>query len=466
MADIRPQPGPQEAFLASPADIAIYGGAAGGGKTYALLLEALRHINNPEFGAVYFRRTMPQITAEGSAWDKAQELYAPLGTRFRGSPALEACFSPGSKVGFHHLQYDETVFDWQSSQIPLILFDELTQFSRRQFFYMLSRNRSTSGVRGYVRAGCNPDPDSWVREFIRWWIDDETGLAIPGRAGKLRWFARVNDVIEWADSSAELVEKFGADVEPLSVTFIPASVYDNKALLAQDPGYVAKLKALPRWEREQLLGGNWNARPAAGMIFARTDFEIVDALPEITQKIRYWDRAATEQSENSPDPDWTAGVSIARGLDGLYYITDVARFRERPLGVKTKVKNTASQDGYSCDIGIEQDPGQAGIAEAEDLVRELAGYSVKAYPARQDKMTRWKPLSAQVQAGNVKLLRGAWNEPFIDELVALTDNPRDYGHDDQADAAAGGFNALTQSAPADADTGAWMAARRQARRQA
>ncbi len=460
MPDIRPQTGPQERFLASAADIAIYGGAAGGGKTFALLMEPLRHIDNPEFGAVYFRRSMPQITAEGSAWDKAHELYGEIGASLIQSPNHIAEFPTGSRVGFHHLQYEDTVHDWQSSQIALILFDELTQFTKRQFFYMLSRNRSTCGVRSYVRAACNPDPDSWVRAFIAWWIDDETGIAIPDRSGAVRWFVRIGDDITWGDSREELLERFGSDVDPLSVTFIPASVYDNKALLAKDPGYLAKLKALPRWEREQLLGGNWNARASAGMIFARTDFEIVDAAPELVARIRYWDRAATEQSEASPDPDWTVGVVIGRGLDGLFYITDVARFRERPFKVKQNIKTTASQDGKGTAIGIEQDPGQAGVSEAEDLVRDLAGYDVKAYPARQDKVTRWKPLSAQTQAGNVKLLRGAWNDAFIDELCALTDNPKDYGHDDQADAAAGGFNALTSSAPADRATGSVMAARR------
>lgn len=461
MPDIRPQSGPQEHFLASSADIAIYGGAAGGGKTFSLLMEPLRHIDNHEFGAVYFRRSMPQITAQGSAWDKAHELYGPLGATLIQSPNHVAEFPSGSRVGFHHLQYDDTVHDWQSSQIALILFDELTQFTKRQFFYMLSRNRSTCGVRSYVRAACNPDPDSWVRAFIAWWIDEESGLPILERSGVIRWFVRVGDDISWGDSREELVDRFGADVDPLSVTFIPASVYDNKALLAKDPGYLAKLKALPRWEREQLLGGNWNSRASAGMIFARTDFEIVDAAPaDIVGRIRYWDRAATEQSEASPDPDWTAGVYIFKAFSGVFYIADVSRFRARPFVVKQNIKTTASQDGRSVAIGIEQDPGQAGVSEAEDLVRDLAGYNVKAFPARQDKVTRWKPLSAQAQSGNVKLLRGPWNDAFIDELCALTDNPKDYGHDDQADAAAGGFNALTSSPPADPRVGSALAARR------
>jgi predicted phage terminase large subunit-like protein len=443
MLEIRPQGGPQEAFLASRADIAIYGGAAGGGKTFGLLMEPLRHIRNQQFGSVYFRRTMPMITAEGGAWDTAHELYIPIGARFSSAPQLVAGFRSGSKISFHQLQYEDTIHDWQSAQIALELFDELTQFSKRQFFYMLSRNRSTSGVHGYVRCATNPDPDSWVRTFISWWIDDDTGLPIKVRSGVLRWFVRIDDVIEWADTPMELLAKFGPDCDPLSVTFIPSSVYDNKILLAKDPGYLSKLKALPRWEREQLLGGNWNARASAGMIFARTDFEIVDVAPEFTNSIRYWDRAATEVSEVSPDPDWTAGVRIGKSNDGLFYITDVSRFRERPLGVKTAIKNTATQDGPRTAIGIEQDPGQAGVAEAGDLVRSLAGFNVKAYPATQKKTVRWKPLSAQVQAGNVKLVRGKWNDAFIDELSALTDNPKEYGHDDQADSAAGGFNALT-----------------------
>ena len=460
MQIIKPQPGPQEQFLSSPADIAIYGGSAGGGKSFALLMEPLRHINNPLFGAVYFRRTMPMITAEGGAWDNAQELYPPLGGRCISSPQNITRFPSGARIGFHHLQYEDSIHDYQSAQIPLILFDELTQFTKRQFFYMLSRNRSTSGIHGYVRAGTNPDPDSWVRDFISWWIDDDTGLPLPERSGILRWFIRLDDQIVWADTEEDILATYGAEADPLSVTFIPSSVYDNKALLSKDPGYLSKLKALPRWEREQLLNGNWNARASAGMIFARSDFKIVDAAPPMETVIRYWDRAATEQTENSPDPDWTAGVKIGRGTDGLFYILDVERFRERPFGVKRRVANTASRDGFRCSIGIEQDPGSAGISEADDFILALAGYNVRAYPVSQAKVVRWKPLSSQAQAGNVMLLRGGWNDDFIAELAALTDNPKQYGHDDQADAAAGGFNAIASTPVVDETLARAIAARR------
>ena len=179
---LAPQPGPQAAFLASPADIAIYGGAAGGGKTWALLMEPLRHVRNPGFGAVIFRRTTVQVRNEGGLWDESEGLYSRFGAEgFRSQ--LEWRFPSGASVRFGHLEHDKTVYDWQGAQVPLIGFDELTHFSARQFWYLVSRNRSTCGVRPYIRATCNPDADSWVASFIAWWLDEVTGLPVP-RAGR------------------------------------------------------------------------------------------------------------------------------------------------------------------------------------------------------------------------------------------------------------------------------------------
>ncbi|HEX7001093.1 MAG TPA: terminase family protein, partial [Trueperaceae bacterium] len=147
MADaitIRPQPGPQEAFLASSADIVVYGGAAGGGKSYALLLEPLRHITTvPGFGAVIFRRTSVQVRNEGGLWDESEAIYGPAGLKPRES-VLEWEHTPtGNTVKFAHLEHEKNVLDWQGAQIALIGFDELTHFEAKQFWYMLSRNRST-----------------------------------------------------------------------------------------------------------------------------------------------------------------------------------------------------------------------------------------------------------------------------------------------------------------------------------
>jgi hypothetical protein len=161
-ATISAQPGPQTEFLRSPADICIYGGAAGGGKTVGLILEPLRYATRvANFTAVFFRRSTPQITNPGGLWDESQNFYP----RFGGNPHVgmrEWRWRRGGKIKFAHLQFDSTVYDWQGAQIALICFDELTHFTAHQFLYMVSRNRSTCGVKPYIRATCNPDADSWV----------------------------------------------------------------------------------------------------------------------------------------------------------------------------------------------------------------------------------------------------------------------------------------------------------------
>ena len=139
--DIRPQPGKQEMFLTSSADICIFGGAAGGGKTYGLLLEPLRHVTtNSYFAAVYFRRTTVQIRNPGGLWDQRLLLYPYVGGRPLSQP-LEWLWTGGGKVKFAHLEHENDKLDWHGSAVPLLCFDELTHFTQSQFWYLLSRNR-------------------------------------------------------------------------------------------------------------------------------------------------------------------------------------------------------------------------------------------------------------------------------------------------------------------------------------
>lgn len=439
---IEPQDGPQDQFLASPADIAIYGGAAGGGKTYGLLMEPIRWQDNAAFGAVIFRREAVQITNEGGLWDTAMQLYPMLGAVPKVSPKAMFRFPSGAKVSFAHLQTEASVLDWQGAQIPLICFDELTHFTRYQFFYMLSRNRSTCGVRPYVRATCNPDAESWVADLIAWWIDQESGLPIPERSGAIRWFVRVSDVLQWGDSPEELEQRHGVDrADCKSITFIAASVYDNHALLEKDPGYLANLKSLSRVERERLLGGNWKIKPAAGLYFKRHETTILEECPsDVVAWCRAWDFAATEPTEDNPNPDWTAGVKIGRRAGGRYVVAHVARERFQAAKVRELVKRTAEHDGRGVRISIPEDPGQAGKDQAQSYVTLLAGWSVTRRRPSNDKVTRAEPVAAQWQANNVDVVRGPWLEQFLAELEAF---PGVSANDDQVDALADGFAEVT-----------------------
>jgi hypothetical protein len=273
--EIRPQEGFQRKFLSSPADIVIGGGAAGAGKTHALLMESLRYVSNPDFGGAVFRKTYPQIMAPGGLWDNSMKLY-PIAQGRPYESSYEWKFKIGSRIKFSHLEYEKNVLDWQGSQVPFIGFDELTHFSEYSFLYLLSRNRSTCGIRPYVRATCNPDPDSWVAEFISWWIDQDEksptyGFPIAERAGKLRYFVKDADEYVWGNSKKEVLDKIPHLTENLlqadpdinvndlvkSVTFIPGNIYENKELLRSDPGYLGNLMAQDEATQQQLLHGNW-----------------------------------------------------------------------------------------------------------------------------------------------------------------------------------------------------------------
>lgn len=434
---VKPQLGPQYDFLFSKANICLYGGAAGGGKTFALLLEALWHHKTPGFQAAIFRKNATQIRNPGGLWDESEKLFYDFEGQARQS-ILEWQFPSGATVKFAHLDQEQDKYSWQGSQICLIGFDELTHFSWGQFVYMMSRNRSTCGIPPYIRATTNPDPDSWVRTFIDWYIDDK-GYAIPERSGKIRWFMIENDETIWADTREELIAKF-PDCLPKSFSFIASSVFDNKILLEKDPGYLANLKALPRYEREQLLHGNWNIRPTAGMFFQKTNFETLIALPKNLSYVRYWDRAATKKTENN-DPDYTVGIKLGKDSNGVFYVCDMVRLQESPLHVQNAIKNCATQDGNYVRIGLEQDPGQAGVSEVDLLIRLLAGFTATAYRATKDKISRASPVSAQAEAGNIKVLKANWNENFFRELENFPDGL----HDDIVDALSGAFLMHTES---------------------
>jgi predicted phage terminase large subunit-like protein len=445
-ATFSPLPGPQTEFLRTPADICIYGGAAGGGKTVGLILEPLRYVSQvPGFTAVFFRRTTPEITNPGGLWDESLNFYP----RFSGIPhhrAQEWRWPRGGKIKFSHLQLDSTVYHWQGAQIALICFDELTHFTAHQFYYLLSRNRSTCGVRPYIRATCNPDADSWVADFLAWWIDQDTGLPIPERAGVLRYFIRVAEKTVWADQPEELMHQMtrrqdlspGADpLRPISVTFIPAKVSDNPALLRVNPEYLTWLLSLPLLERERLLGGNWKIRPAAGLYFKREWCAVVDQVPADLEVVRYWDLAATEKTELN-DPDWTVGVKLGRDDKRGYWLLNVVRARANPGDVERLLLETAVRDGRRVRIGFGQDPGQAGKSQALHVVRALSGFTVTPAPESGDKLTRFGPFSSQCSAGNVKILRGPWNE----DLFRVLEGFPDLAHDDEADACSGALEML------------------------
>jgi Terminase large subunit, T4likevirus-type, N-terminal len=266
---IRPQEGYQMNFLSSPADIVIGGGAAGVGKTAGILIDPMRYIGVKGFNGVIFRRTMSMIKNGGGIWDASYSFYSKIIGAINSISARQWRFQSGAKITFAGCEYEKDKYNFDGAEIAYLGFDELQHFSKSIFFYLLSRNRTTCGIRPCVRATCNPDPDSWLSELIDWWIAPD-GYPILERDGVIRYFMVDNNNYIWGDTKAEvikkgwhilqeIVEKSGENPEVFvkSITFISGSIYDNQILLRSDPAYLGNLMSQSEEEKARLLRGNW-----------------------------------------------------------------------------------------------------------------------------------------------------------------------------------------------------------------
>lgn len=262
---IKPQQWYQEKVLSCPADIVIWWWSAWAGKTFSLLLDPMRWFNRTGFRGVIFRRTMPQIKWWWWLWDESLKLYAGL----RGSKPIESMskwsFESWAEIKFSHMEYEKNMLDHQWLQYAFIGFDELTHFTKKQFFYLLTRNRSDCWIKPYIRCTCNPDPDSWVREFIDRWIDEDWYI-IKDRDGVIRYFTIDKDnIVRWdsyeevANKIPHLLKEWDDPKEYIkSFTFIEWDLEDNKILLSIDKSYRANLMAQDESTRKALLDKNRN----------------------------------------------------------------------------------------------------------------------------------------------------------------------------------------------------------------
>ncbi len=422
----------QKTFLASGVFECLFGGAAGPGKSEALLVAPLRWVGYPRFNGIVFRRTFPELNK--SLIPRSHELYPAVvpGARYN-STNHEWRFPSGARIYFGHLEHETSVFDHRSSEYQFIGFDELTMFTEQQYVYLLSRARSGSGLPIRIRSASNPGGPGHEWVFKRWgrWLNPEH----EERLGPDEVTYYIN-----SEEGEKTVER--GTPGALSRQFIPGLLEDNpyantleyrQQLLAQDPV-----------TRRQLLHGDWLVRPAAGLYFQRKWFTELPCVPhDVKVHIRRWDLAATENGG-----DWTVGVRMSMRPDGTTYIDDVVRCRHRPEGVRKKVLETAEADGVGVTIVLPQDPGQAGIDQCEFYAKLLLGYDVRFERETGDKLTRARPFSAQCEAGNVFIIRGHWYEPFMQCLEAFGEVDAKGKlldiQDDDVDAASGAFNFLVQ----------------------
>jgi predicted phage terminase large subunit-like protein len=214
---------------------------------------------------------------------------------------------------------------------------------------------------------------------------------------------------------------------------LPAIQPDGTALWPEKHN----IEALRRMERASpyVFAGQYMQRPAPaeGGIIKPDMMPVIDALPaEQVTWLRGWDLASTT------DGDYTAGAKLGKLPDGRFVIADMVRLRVGPDERDAAIKNTASRDGRSTKISIPQDPGQAGKTQVLYLTRALQGYRVHSSPESGDKVTRAEPLAAQINVGNVLMLRGPWNDELINEMRMFPNGK----NDDQVDALSRAFGEL------------------------
>lgn len=391
------QPTPKQAiFLCLDSAEAFYGGAAGGGKSDALLMGALQYVDVPGYRAMLFRRTYADLSLPEALMDRAAEWLGGTDARWRGTEKTWV-FPSGATLTFGYLDNRDDKYRYQGAAGHYIGFDELPHFLEEDYRYLFSRVRRQQGVTIPLRVRAAGNPGGRGHEWVK--------------------------------------QRFIVEGKAKGRPFIPATMWDNPHL--DHRAYLASLAHLSLVEQQRLRDGNWDAMPE-GRTFKREHLLIVPGSPAVAQRVRYWDKAASVHG------DYTVGVLMA--LDPLrqVFVEDVVRGRWEATQRDAIMRQTAERDwqqhGGRVVTWIEQEGGSGGKESAQSSIRLLAGFTVYTETARGDKVTRADPFASYCGAGNVRLVQGTWNGAYIDELAAF---PQEGVHDDQVDASSGAFNKLS-----------------------
>jgi predicted phage terminase large subunit-like protein len=416
----------QEAFALVSSREALFGGAAGCGKSIALLMAALMYADVPGYAALLLRPSLNEFHLPGGLLEIATDWLTPSKATWIADqktwrfPGRGTAGTGGATLTFGYLDGLGDLGRYFGSSFSFIGFDELTRFTELQYRRMHRVLRQPASVGGGMFPAA-PDGTHLSDVPLR-----ARATANPGGPGH------------------EFVKSYFVDERTRrpGAVFVRAWLEDNPHLNADD--YIASLLTMPSAERERLLRGDWNI-PDEGALFQRDWFTIIEPgqVPETNRAIRYWDLAATEPNLSYPDPDYTVGLRLDRhDHTGMYYLRDIVRVRKSAGTVQDIVAATAQKDGRAVPIVIEQEPGASGVDQIQRYTRHvLRGYDAHGQRPTGPKDVRAHGVAAAAENHLLQIVNGPHVRDFLDEVCAFPCAP----HDDCVDALAGAYNDLVQT---------------------
>lgn len=380
---------------------------------------------------------------------EAQAMWKDYGAKFKSHPQMTATFPSGAEVQFKVCSADRDITNFDGLQASLVVFDEAQWHSEVQIKYLESRIRSKAKGPHQLIATANPNLHCYLYQFVKPYLNMETGIPRPELSGIERYYAVYNGATVIGDSSKELTDLYGPGCSPQTYTYISATVADNPVMRKLNLAYVTRLENLKRTERDRLYLGSWHAKENSAGYFRRDMCEEISTPPtDITNRVRGMDLAGSLPSEAYPNPDWTASVMMSRTKSGFYVVEHVERYRKLINGVMENIAATDKKDkelGVECAVYLPEDPGAAAKAATMFFVKSLVESSVDARMDKtggnKSKLSRMQPFLSLAEAGLVKVVKGDWNDMWYNELEDFVDGNRQQ-KDDMWDSTATATKAL------------------------
>lgn len=466
----------QRKYLNSDANIIIAGGAMGSSKSYIGLMRHLRWVEDPYYRGFCIRKNSTTLMKSGGLFEEALDMYKQYDVKAIPKwKDQKIVFPSGASVSFSHYENSKSSELYRGLQLSSAFYDESTDSEEQDIWFLISRLRTKAKMTPSIWLTCNPMPDSWLRNWVDWWLypegHEKFGLPDPDKNGKTRWIIRLAGDMYWGDSKEELIIRHGnpnlpmdhpKQIKPLSIQCLLGTIYDNPTLIRTNPGYLASLEAQPEIERRRNLLGDWEAREQNSTFFNRNWVEEVNFIDEsdVVSTCRTFDFAVTLKSDSNPSPDYTASARMRKLKSGIYIIDDIRKDRIRAGDWFDFVMDCVAVDPKNTSYYIPLDPGAAAKRATEMFCRELseAGLYVRKLTTNKSKLERFRPFSSMAQNGGIQFLSNCGTDFENDitndlkfvyrELENFTGERKrgENGHDDIVDTISDAFYVLASKA--------------------